>query len=82
MDRLLSQIVLSVCLLCVSAHYFDNEHAAEPEDPFTDAAKLKYEALFDDAYPKCDEFWMLGHAFDTMLDYALSTEEVLSTPLV
>ncbi len=77
--RVLSRIVFLVCIVYVSAHYFDSELASEQEDPFRDAAKLKYEALVYDAFPQCDEFWMLGHAFDTMLDYALSTEEVLTS---
>jgi hypothetical protein len=77
MKHALSRIVFLVYLLNVSAQYLDSELEAEQENPFRDAAKLKYEALVNDAYPQCDEFWMLGHAFDTMLDYALSAEEVL-----
>ena len=45
---------------------------------FNAAAKLKYDDLFNNAFPQCDEFWMLGHSFDTMLDYALSSNEVSS----
>jgi hypothetical protein len=46
------------------------EHASK--DRYKEAAKSKFEDLINHAFPMCDEYWMLGHSFDTMLDHVSS----------
>ena len=44
-------------------------------DDHKQAAFLKYNMLTSDAFGLCDEYWMLGHAFDTMIDFVSSLSE-------
>jgi hypothetical protein len=70
------QLLLAIFALTVFCDHVRSQIPQSQQGSFGSAAKLKFQDLIENAFPQCNEFWMLGHSFDTMLDYALSTDEV------
>ena len=69
-------VFLSIRSSVTSIHVRQKIFDMKDQKFLKDAANSKFNDLLNDAFPKCKEFWMLGHSFDTMLDYAQSSDEV------